>query len=157
MENEFPIDSQMPPHTKPTSSPEEIRQQRRILFAIIGIVILFLVLIVGGIIALVQPTTDTAKVRDIFIILMSFETLLIGLVLVVLIIQISRLINLIQNEIRPILDSTNETLNTLRGTTSFLSENLTEPVIKMNEYLAALRQVFQIVNLGKGRKKSNNK
>jgi hypothetical protein len=63
--------------------------------------------------------------------------------LVVLIAQLAILINLLQNEIRPILDSTTETVNTLKGTTQFLSNNLTEPVIKLNEYLAMFKRIIK--------------
>jgi amino acid permease len=75
---------------------------------------------------------------------MALESLLIGAALVVLIIQLASLINLLQNEVKPILKSTNETVNTLRGTTEFLSENLVEPVIKLNSYLAGLKKLFDL-------------
>jgi hypothetical protein len=54
---------------------------------------------------------------------------------------------LLQNEIKPILQTTNETVNTLRGTTIFLSNNLVEPVIKLNEYLAGLKRLFDLIGL----------
>jgi len=57
------------------------------------------------------------------------------------------LINLLQNEIKPILDSTNETVSNLRGTTVFLSDNLVGPVIKLNEYLAGITQFIQVIGL----------
>jgi uncharacterized membrane protein len=125
-------------------SPEEIRAQRSILIGIIVGAILLIALIVGSVILLASPRTDTARVRDIFIIFMALESLLIGLVLIILVIQLARLINLLQNEIKPIMDSTNETVSTLRGTATFLSDNLVEPVIKLNEYLAGLKQIGRI-------------
>jgi hypothetical protein len=78
---------------------------------------------------------------------MAFESLVIGVALVILIIQVASLINLLQNEIKPILDATNETVNTLRGTTTFLSENLVEPVIKLNTYLAGIQRVLKLLGL----------
>jgi len=110
----------------------------------IGLVIaalLVLGLAVVGLVLLLQPGTDTARVRDIFIIFMALEFLLIGIVMIILIVQLARLTLLLQNEIKPILDSTNETANTLRGTTAFLSEHLVEPVLKMNQYLAGLSRI----------------
>ena len=94
-----------------------------------------------GLVLLLQPGTDTARVRDVFIIFMALEFLLIGIVMIILIVQLARLTLLLQNEIKPILDSTNETANTLRGTTAFLSEHLVEPVLKMNQYLAGLNRI----------------
>jgi hypothetical protein len=78
---------------------------------------------------------------------MALESLLIGAALVVLIIQLASLINLLQNEVKPILKSTTETVNTLRGTTEFLSENLVEPVIKLNSYMAGLKKFFDLFNI----------
>ena len=115
---------------------------------------IILALMVLAIIFLLNPSTPTGKIRDIFIIFMALETLILGLTLVILIVQIARLINLLQNEIKPILESTNETVNTLRGTTTFLSENLVEPVIKLNEYLAALQKMLSLIGLARGRTKS---
>ncbi len=108
---------------------------------IIGAV-LILGLIITGLVFLLQPGTDTARVRDIFIIFMALEFLMIGIVMIVLIVQIARLTLLLQNEIKPILDSTNQTANTLKGTAAFLSEHLVEPVFKLNQYLAGLNRVI---------------
>ncbi len=114
----------------------------------IGAVILLAVLI-AAVWLLMQPGTDTARVRDIFIIFMALEMLFLGLTLIVLIVQLARLINLLQNEVKPILDSTNETANTLRGTAVFLSDNLAEPVIKLNEYVAALQKLVSLLKFGR--------
>lgn len=130
------------------ASPE---QTRVMIFMILGIV-LILILIVGSVYVLALPSTNTEKVRDIFIIFMAIESLLIGFALVILMIQLARLINLLQNEIKPILNSTQDTMGHLRGTTVFLSENLVEPVMKLNEYMAGFSQLLQVVGLAKKRK-----
>ena len=121
-----------------------LRKQRWIMAGIIAAAIIVLAGIVVAIIALTKYPAVATNVRDIFIILMAFELLIIGAALVVLVIQIASLINLLQNEVKPILQSTSETVNTLRGTTEFLSENLVEPVIKLNSYLAGLRKLFTL-------------
>ena len=48
--------------------------------------IIILGLLITGLVFLVQPGTDTARVRDIFIIFMALEFLLIGIVMIILII-----------------------------------------------------------------------
>jgi hypothetical protein len=149
-------DSQPSPNITPgENEPLSNTQQQRttIVGIIIGLVVLLGILITG-VVLLLLPSTDIStvgRIRDIFIILMALESLLIGLVLVILIIQIARLINLLQNEIKPILDSTNETVSTLRGTTAFLSSNLVEPVIKLNESLAGLHKFIEILGIGRKR------
>lgn len=110
-------------------------------------------LIVTGIVFLARAGGDTTgKVRDIFIILMALESIVIGVTLIVLVVQLASLINLLQNEIKPILKTTSDTVNTLKGTTDFLSENLTNPVIKVNSSMAGAKKLLDLIGLF-GRKK----
>lgn len=125
---------------------------------IIGAVVVIVLLVVGAVAAaiwLVQNPAQAASVRDVFIIFMALEFMLVGVALVVLMVQVAILTNMLQHEIKPILESTNETLNTVRGTTAFLSENLVDPVIRLNAALAALGQVLDSLSVfGRfGRKK----
>ena len=111
---------------------------------ILGIVI-FLGLIVLGVIYLTQNTTVTTNVRDIFIILLAFESFVIGLALIILVIQIASLVNFIQNEVRPIVVDTQETINNIKGTSEFLSKRFVGPVIKINSYLAGMRKILDLL------------
>ena len=116
---------------------------------IIGVVAVVLVvaLIVLAAIFLLKPENSqtTEQIRDLFIIFMALESLVIGIALVILIVQLSSLINLLQNEVRPIINSTSETVNTLKGTATFISDNLSEPVIKLNQFMAMINQVLKIL------------
>lgn len=142
MEKDINFTNQIP---KNGAAPEENKPQTgAIIGGVLGVLI-FIALIVFSIIFLLKPSTDTARFRDVFIIFMALESIVIGLALIILIIQIARLINLLQNEIKPIIDSTNETVSTLRGTTQFLSNNMVEPVMKLNEYLAGLGHLIQFI------------
>ena len=133
--------------TPPSEEAVSQASNRKKIWIMVGIlagVVIILALIALVVYALLQNDTRTANIRDIFIIFMAFESLVIGAALVVLIVQVASLINLLQNEVKPILESTSDTVNTLRGTTEFLSENLVEPVIKLNSYVAGLRKIFGI-------------
>jgi amino acid permease len=110
---------------------------------IIGVIIIALVVLATFFLIKPENSAMTEQLRDVFIIFMALTSLVLGIALVVLIIQLSVLINLLQNEIRPILDSTTETVNTLKGTTQFISNNITEPVIKLNQYLAMLKKLIK--------------
>ena len=138
------------PALEPT--PEQIEQEKKMkrmmTMVIIGAVIL-LILLGVAIYLLLQPATPTDKIRDIFIIVVALESLVIGVALVVLIVQIAGLINLLQNEVRPILKATNDTVNNLRGTAEFLGENVVEPVIKLNGYLAGLNRMLELMGIKK--------
>jgi hypothetical protein len=116
----------------------------------VGILIaIFALLVLVGIILMViwlaQPGAPTETLRDIFIILVAFEFMIIGIALVVLVIQLARLVNLLNNEVRPILDSANEAANTMRGTAQFLSDKLVNPVVKVNAGMAAARRALDLL------------
>lgn len=128
----------------------EAERRQRTIAITAGIVLVVLIAgIVAAVIGLLQPNTPTDKIRDIFIIFMALESLLIGVALIVLIVQFASLINLLQNEVRPILDATNETVNHLRGTAEFLGENVVEPVIKLNGYLAGMQRMLELLGVKK--------
>jgi hypothetical protein len=132
----------------PTSKEAESRSRKIITIIIIGIVVLLLLLAVA-IYFLLQPSTPTDRIRDVFIIVVALESLVIGVALIVLIVQLASLINLLQNEVRPILTATSETVNNLRGTAEFLGENMVEPVIKLNGYLAGMSRVIELMGIKK--------
>ena len=132
----------------PSGNPIKAQDRRRLILLIAGVLIL-LGLVIAAVFFLMQPATPTDKIRDIFIIFMALESLVIGVTLIILMVQLAVLINLLQNEIKPILNSTSETVNTIRGTATFLSDNLVEPVIKLNEYLAGFKRFFEIIRPAK--------
>jgi hypothetical protein len=146
-EPQTPPPAQPPTAEELTAAREAERKQKAILTGVIAGVVFLLVLLGVAIFFLMQPTAPTDKIRDVFIIVVALESLVIGVAMIVLIVQLASLINLIQNEVRPILHATNETVNTLRGTAEFLGENVVEPVIKLNGYLAGLRRMLELMGI----------
>lgn len=140
------------PEIKPPLTAEQLEQERQMkrTMTIVGIgAVLLLILLGVAIYFLLQPATPTDKIRDIFIIIVALESLVIGVALIVLVMQLASLVNLLQNEVRPILKATNETVNNLRGTAEFLGENVVEPVVKLNGYLAGLTRMLELMGLKK--------
>lgn len=90
------------------------------------------------------PTIEA--VRDIFIIVLALESCLFGIALILLLIMVIRLVNVVEFEIKPILNKTNETVSTIRGTTVFVSDNVVKPVTNLSAKAvgisAALRTLF---------------
>ncbi len=129
---------------------EQERQMRNLIIGGAVAVVFILALLITAIFFLMRPETSAetvGRIRDIFIIVVAFETLVIGVALVVLLVQLASLINLLQNEVRPIIQATSETVNTLRGTAEFLGESVIEPVIKLNGYLASLQRVLELMGI----------
>ena len=80
------------------------------------------------------------------IVFVAFETLIVGVLLTVLLLQVQSLVVLLRNEIMPMLEAVNETLATVRGTTQFVSENVVTPVMKWSGYFAGLRRILQQIS-----------
>ncbi len=133
---------------EPVLKPEEANNKKATI-AIIVVAVILIAIIAGIVVLSLQEPGTVTKVRDLFIILMALMLFVIGLALVVLIVQIADLTNLLKNEVKPILNSTTDTVNTLKGTVRFMSDNLTEPVIKLNESLAGMKKIFQLFNFKK--------
>ena len=127
-------------------SKREEQQQRQIL---IGIIVLGVVILVGiGITVyfLLQNSDRTMLIRDVMVTLLAFEMFLVGITGFLLILQITKLVNLIQNEIKTLLESANETIYTLRGTAAFISDSFVQPVMKFNGYIAAVRRALDLLS-----------
>ncbi|MCG2787796.1 MAG: hypothetical protein L6461_22130 [Anaerolineae bacterium] len=146
--NMLPVNKNAETSSQPPVDPAIEREQRKMIITLTAGAILLVALIVLSIVFLMTTDAEnTSKIRDIFIIFMALESLVIGVALVILIVQISSLVNLLQNEVRPMLEATNETINTLRGTTEFLGENLVGPVIKLNTYLAGMKRLLDMIGI----------
>ncbi len=85
----------------------------------------------------------SATLRDIAIIIVAVETIIINALLIVLIWQIWRLIKMVRDEIKPILEDTKETVGTVRGTADFVSSNVVDPVVKTSGRIAGFRQTLR--------------
>jgi MFS family permease len=131
-----------PPPPQEKEGLSENQQRAMIIGGSVLVIAVLAALVAGGVFLVGHP--DQASVwRDVFIIFMALESLVIGVALVVLIVQLAVLTNLLKHEIKPILEATQETANTVRGTTLFLSENLVEPVMKLNSYVAGLSRLVE--------------
>ncbi len=141
------------PSTPSSASEASVTLDRQNKTRLISIIVAVVLLLAGFIVAIyflyTAKSETTAQIRDIFIILMAFESLIIGAALVILVVQLAVLTNLLQNEIKPILDATNQTVNTVKGTTTFLSDNLVQPVIKLNEYMAGFKKFIDLIRPNK--------
>ncbi len=136
-------------HTTDSQSASQLKAQRRLAFGAILAGIIAFAGLVFIIYFLLQDGARTNKIKDIMIIFIGFELVLIASSITILIVQVSKLVNLFQNEIKPLVDSANETIYTLRGTASFISESFVQPVMKFNSYIAAFKKMMEMLNFKK--------
>lgn len=97
---------------------------------------------------------QTAAVRDIAIIVLAVESIIIGIVLVLLLWQVRSLTRLLQEEIKPILDSAQDTVGTIRGTTRLVSDTIVSPAVKIGGFASGLRRTLEVLLALKGTSKN---
>jgi hypothetical protein len=129
------------PAAIPATKASKWTLQRIIVIAAAGlggvIVLLFVLGLLFALFSDVQATAPRIQIiRDVFIIIMSLEFILIIGALAVLILQVARIVNLLQSEVKPVLENAKETVNSAKGTVEFVGNNVSEPVVKTSAFLA---------------------
>jgi len=81
-------------------------------------------------------------VRDIAIILLALETLVIGILLLVTLGRVRELIRILRDEVRPVLLSLQDTVHTVRGTTHIVSDTVVNPLIRVNSISTGARRAL---------------
>ena len=115
-------------------------------YVTLGIVIGLLLtgLIIWGMVLLANHySPQLSAVRDIMLIALALESCLFGVAILLLLLMVIRLVNMLEFEIKPILEKTNETIGMVRGTTTFVSENVVKPVTRVNSYVVATRRALK--------------
>ncbi|MEA3459846.1 MAG: hypothetical protein U9R11_04130 [Chloroflexota bacterium] len=84
------------------------------------------------------------EVRDVAIIVLAAESLLIGVFLGILLFKVQSLIKLLREEVKPILDSASQTTETVRSTTNFVSDTVVSPLIKIASYASAAKKAAEV-------------
>jgi hypothetical protein len=93
---------------------------------------------------------NLAALRDLSIVIVALEVIVINVMLAVLIVQITRLTRLLRDEVMPILYSTQETVSTVRGTATFVGDRVVQPVVKISSFSAGLRGAVSTLFRGPG-------
>jgi len=86
-----------------------------------------------------------ADIRDVALVVLAVESIVIGLALVLTLLELRSLTRLLRDEIAPMLDTAKETVTIVRGTTDFVGESVVRPMIKVASMGSAAKRVAQIV------------
>jgi hypothetical protein len=146
--------------TPTTESQRTIEQPKRNTgrkVAIVVGILIFLALIGLAIWGMVANPGFTAVLRDIFIIALSLVTIIIGLFLVILIFQLQSLIALLRDEIKPIMESANQTVSAVRGTTTFVSDSMVKPMIGVASVATGVVEAIRLLAFARGSRRGRQK
>lgn len=90
-----------------------------------------------------------AVLRDLAIIALAVESLLLGLLLAILVWQVWSLVRMLREELGPIMESASETANTVRGTAVFLGKYVVDPLVRTVSYGTALNRFLRVLRRGR--------
>ena len=134
-------------------------EKKNFQIALIGILVVVIVLLVVMCYLLFTSPTQTAIIRDISVIILALESIVVLLLLGVVIGMLWWLIQTLERKITPILDTTNETVNnvsetvnTVRGTATFMSDTVVSPVIKAVSYASGVKRAIQTLTKWRGKR-----
>jgi hypothetical protein len=100
-----------------------------------------------------------AAVRDIAIVLLALQSIVIGILLALMLSQLRKLAKLLREEIAPLLDSANQTVGTMHSTVDFVSQSVVHPLIEARSYTSgAVEAVRNLLFIGDrlGRRRSGD-
>lgn len=87
----------------------------------------------------------TGRIRDTMLVIYVLESIVSLTALVILIVQVTRLVNFLKYELHPILDTTGKTIKKFSGTVSFLCENAVEPTINAASTMSGIKNAANSV------------
>jgi hypothetical protein len=132
-----------------TPSEDGDKASTALIAAGVGGVVLTIILVVAAILLAANAQTAgpfVEVIRDVLIIILALELVIMGAAIVVFLVQLARFLNLLNNEIQPIVASTQDTVNVLRGTAIFLSRHVSEPVIGIAGALGGLAATLRDID-----------
>jgi hypothetical protein len=130
-----------------TMSEAERQMRRRMMLIGIGIAVIAVLILLGFAAMIAAGVID--EVRDIVIILLAVESLIIGGVTLFLLYQMIMLLTLIREELIPLIQSAQDTVNSARGTTVYVSRKIVVPSAKAATTIARLQTMARVLFTGK--------
>ncbi len=84
-------------------------------------------------------------VRDIAIIVLALESIVIGVLLALLLWQVRGLARMLQDEVKPILDDARKTAGAVKGTTKLVSETIVTPAVQLSSLATGIRRTVDLI------------
>jgi len=133
---------------QPITMTEAERQMRRRMVLIgIGIAVIAVLILLSFAVMIAAGVID--EVRDVLIILLATESLIIGGVTLFLLYQMIMLVTLLREDLIPLIQSAQETVNSARGTTVYVSRKIIVPSAKAATTVARLQAMTRVLFKGK--------
>ncbi len=135
--------------TSPTEKPISKWTIQRIVFLSSGVLggVIAIIFVIGLLLAFSGQLEITALriqyIRNLFMIVIGLEGMLIIGSIAVLIVQITRLFNMLKRDVQPVLTTAQETVNTAKGTVEFVGDNTVRPIIRASAFMSGVGVVMR--------------
>jgi len=126
-------------------TPMDPRAKKMIVVVIIAFVGIVALLGGAGFLLYRSEPRVTEFLRDVAIIILAFETLVVIFFLGVVTVLLIYVILTLEREIKPVLDATSETVYTVRGTTTFVSDTVVSPIMQVASIVGAVKGAVQAI------------
>jgi hypothetical protein len=127
----------IPPYQPP---PEQLIPTKYVVIGVVVAVVITILSIGFTIYMAANYALEMAALRDIMIIALALESCIFRIAILILLVMVIRLVNMLEFEIKPILERTNETIGMVRGTTVFMGDNVVKPLTTASSYMAGVRK-----------------
>jgi cytochrome b subunit of formate dehydrogenase len=125
-------------------TPMDPRAKKMIFIVSIAVLVIVALLVVAGFFLYSSPQATTF-LRDIAVIILAFETLVVIFFLGVVTVLLIYVILTLEREIKPVLNATSETVHTVRGTTTFVSDTVVSPIMRAASIVGAVKGAAQAI------------
>lgn len=115
--------------------------------------IVVLVMVAGTVlfgVVMFRNPASAATLRDIFLIVLGVQSMIIGLLLVALLVtmvyvalKVYDLVHLVQNDLKPILHRADDTVRTVHSRTVFVSDAAVKPIVEVMAYVSAAKSIIR--------------
>jgi hypothetical protein len=119
-----------------------------IIAAVVALVILAVLVVIG--VLLFNNPPVAAVLRDIFIILLGIQSMIIGLLMIVAVVAIIYvalklydLVQFLENELQPMLERADDAVRTVQSRAVFMSDTVVKPVIEVMSYVSAVKSIIR--------------
>lgn len=124
------------------------------LSAVLGVLIILILFGAASLAALTAAETWAPVIRifrDIFLLILLLESMLIVAALAILMLQAAGFFIMLKTEVKPIIDNARETTRLSKATAHFINSNAVDPIIQIKSFLsgllAFLRELIRVRNL----------
>ena len=98
--------------------------------AAVIVILLIVALLALGLYGVCGTSDDGLRcLRDVAIIVLVLETFVVTLLLALIVLLFGRLVTTIHDEVTPVLQSAKRTVDTVQGTTTFVSDTIVAPLV----------------------------